>query len=114
MASLPLGEGTNGPIYEIADLLVSCVTRWADERCIAHKEGKAPDLEELDRCMTGLVGLFPAAQNGIPPRRCGHSFIVHADNRTGKELLKGNLDRWAHEVTPVPFDLGSPENDIPF
>jgi hypothetical protein len=112
--SASLGECSNGPMHEISDLLVSCVTRWADERCIAHKEGKAPDLEELDKCMTQLVGLFPPGQHGIPPRRCGHSFIVHAGNRTGKELLKDNLDGWAHEVTPVPFDLGSPENDIPF
>jgi hypothetical protein len=112
--SASLGECSTGPMHEIADLLVSCVTRWADERCIAHKEGKAPDLEELDRCMTNLVGLFPVGQNGIPPRRCGHSFIVHAGNRTGKELLKDNLDGSPHEVTPVSFDLGPPENDIPF
>jgi hypothetical protein len=88
--SASLSECSNGPIHEIADLLVSCVTRWADERCIAHKEGKAPDLEELDRCMTGLLNLFPPGRSGIPRRRCGHSFIVHAGNRTGKELLRDN------------------------
>jgi hypothetical protein len=37
-----------------------------------------------------------------------------AASRAGKELLRDHLDGWAHEVTPVPFDLGSPENDIPF
>jgi hypothetical protein len=112
--SASLGECSNGPVHEIADLLTSCVTRWADERCIFHKQGKAPDLEELDTCMGSLVGLFPIGKRGVPPRRCGHSFIVHAGNRTGKELLYDNLDRWAHEVNPVVFDLGSSKDDIPF
>ena len=49
--SASLGECSTGAVHEISDLLVSCVTRWADERCIAHKAGKADDLEELDRCM---------------------------------------------------------------
>jgi hypothetical protein len=90
-----LGVCSNGPLHEIADLVVSCTTRWADERCMAHKGGKAPDLDELDRCMSELVPLFPVGQAAsIPPRRCGHSVVVHAGNRTGKELLRDNLDRW--------------------
>jgi len=112
--SASLGECSNGPIHEIADLLVSCVTRWADQRCMAQKDGKAADLEELDRCMRELVHLFPIGQAGVPPRRCGHSFIVHAGNRTGKELLHDNLDQWAHELKPPALDLGSAEDDIPF
>jgi len=34
--SASLGEWSNGPAHEIADLIVSCVTRWADEQCIDH------------------------------------------------------------------------------
>lgn len=112
--SASLGECSNGPMHEIADLLVSCVTRWADERCMDHKEGKAPNLEELNNCVAKLIDLFPIGQEGIPPRRSGHSMVVHAANRTGKEVLKDNLDRWAHGLRPPAFDLGSPADDIPF
>jgi hypothetical protein len=112
--SASLGECSNGPVHEIADMLVSCVTRWADERCIAHKEGKAPNLEELDQCMAELVELFPVSEQGVPPKRRGHSIVVHAGNRTGKELLHSNLDRWVHGLNPVAFDLGSAKDDIPF
>jgi hypothetical protein len=108
-----LGECSNGPVHEIADLLTSCVTRWADERCIAHKGGKASDLAELDGCMADLLDLFPIGSPGVPPRRCGHSFIVHAGNRTGKELLHDHLDRWAHELEPTP-PASAPADDIPF
>lgn len=104
--SASLGECSNGPVHEISDLLVSCVTRWADEACIAHKDGKAPDLEELDGCVANLVDLFPIGQDSIPPRRCGHSIVVHAGNRTGKELLRANLDRWISQ-------LPSRTNEIP-
>lgn len=113
--SASLGECSNGPMHEIADLLVSCVTRWADERCMAQKGGKAPDLEELDQCVAELINLFPVGQQSIPPRRTGHSMVVHAGNRTGKELLKDNLDAWAHNLKkPEAFDLGSTAEDIPF
>src|SRR6476619_5692358 len=57
--SASLGECSNGPMHEISDLLTSSVTRWADERRIAHKGGKAPNLPELDECMRKLIGLFP-------------------------------------------------------
>jgi hypothetical protein len=110
--SSSLGECSNGPVHEIADLIVSCVTRWADQRCISHKAGNAPDLEELDKCMVYLRDVFPAADGGIPPRRRGHSMVVHAGNRTGKELLYDNLDRWLRELTP-PFDLTA-GTEIPF
>ena len=109
--SASLGECSNGPIHEIADLLTSCVTRWADERCILHKKGKAPDLEELDDCMANLIGLFPVAEHGARPRRRGHSIVVHAGNRTGKELLHGNIDRWARDLEQPS---ASPSDDIPF
>ncbi|HWC08285.1 MAG TPA: hypothetical protein VG458_04470, partial [Solirubrobacterales bacterium] len=84
-------------------------------RSSAHKEGKAPDLEELNQCVADLIDLFPVGQQSIPPRRSGHSMVVHAGNRTGKELLKDNLDHWAHNLTrPHAFDLGSRADDIPF
>lgn len=53
--SASLGECSNGPLHEIADLLTSCTTRWADERCMAQKNGRAPDREELDSCMANLI-----------------------------------------------------------
>jgi hypothetical protein len=99
--SSSLGACSNGPMHEIADLLVSCVSRWADERCMAHKGGKAPDIEELDACMVYLRDLFPVGQAGIPPRRAGHSIVVHAGNRTGKEVLRDNVDRWLQDLTPA-------------
>jgi hypothetical protein len=100
--SASLGECSNGPMHEISDLLVSCVTRWADERCMDHKDGKAPNLEELDGCVAKLIDLFPVGKESIPPRRSGHSMVVHAANRTGKEVLKGNLDQWAYDLPPRP------------
>jgi hypothetical protein len=110
--SSSLGVCSNGPAHEIADLVVSCVSRWADERCMSHKDGKAPELEELDACMVHLRDLFPPGLGGVPPRRRGHSIVVHAANRTGKELLHANLDGWLRDLTP-PFDLGTGE-EIPF
>jgi hypothetical protein len=112
--SASLGVCSNGPLHEIADLLVSCTTRWADERCMNHKGGKAPDLEELDRCMSQLVRLFPAGQGGLPPRRCGHSVVVHAGNRTGKELLRDNVDRWMNDLTSGGGSASDPRTEIPF
>lgn len=110
--SASLAACSNGPLHEIADLLVSCTTRWADERCKAHKGGKAPDLEELNRCMAELVPLFPAGQgNSIPPRRRGHSVVVHAGNRTGKEVLRDNVDRWMNELLSAGT---SASEEIPF
>ncbi len=110
--SRSLGVCSNGPVHEIADLLVSCTTRWADERCMAHKSGNAPDLEELDRCMAELVPLFPVAPTSIPPRRGGHSVVVHAGNRTGKELLRDNLDPWLNNLTSA--SNSDPSEEIPF
>ncbi len=112
--SASLGECSNGPVHEISDLLVSCVTRWADEHCMAHKNGKAPDLEELNGCVAKLIDLFPIGQQSIPPRRCGYSMVVHAANRTGKEVLKDNLDRWANDLRSGTLNLTSDEDGIPF
>jgi hypothetical protein len=109
--SASLGECSNGPMHEIADLLTSCTTRWADERCMAHKGGHAPDRVELDDCMTTLIDLFPIGKDSVPPRRRGHSIVVHAGNRTGKEILHGSIDRWANELKQAP---GPPSNDMPF
>jgi hypothetical protein len=86
-------------------------TWWADERCSAHKGGKPKDLEELDACMGSLIELFPVGSEGIPPRRCGHSFIVHAANLTGKELLHDHLDRWAYDLAKP---VSAANDDIPF
>jgi hypothetical protein len=93
-----LSTCSHGPLHEISDLLTSCTTRWADERCSAHKGGKPQDLEELDACMASLVQLFPVGATGVPPRRRGYSIVAHAGGRTGRELLRDNLDRWMHEL----------------
>lgn len=79
---------------------------------MSHKAGNAPDLAEINECMAYLRDVFPAAEGGIPPRRRGHSMVVHAGNRTGKELLHDNLDRWLRGLTP-PFDLNAGA-EIPF
>jgi hypothetical protein len=110
--SASLAECSNGPLHEIADLLTSCVTRWADERCAAHKDGKPRDLEELDQCMSELVGLFPVGAQGFRPKRCGHSIIVHTQNLTGKDLLHDNVDRWAHDLAKSAPN--AQVDDIPF
>lgn|GEM_PF-2487909 len=110
--SASLAACSNGPLHEIADLVVSCTARWADERCMEHKGGKASDVAELNNCMTDLIDLFPVAPNWIPPRRCGYSIIVHAGNRTGKELLRDNVDDWASELESAAAKRRS--SDIPF
>lgn len=112
--SASLMECSNGPIHEIADLVVSCTTRWADERCKEHNGGEPPDVVELNDCMSNLIDLFPVAPDWIPPRRCGYSMVVHAGNRTGKELLRDNLDDWANELASSEAKIGSPGTDIPF
>jgi hypothetical protein len=79
-----------------------------------HKDGKAPDVVELNDCMTNLIDLFPPAPDLIPRRRCGYSFIVHAGNRTGKELLRDNLDDWASGLESAASRGSDPGADIPF
>jgi hypothetical protein len=111
--SRSLAECANGPMHEIADLLTSCVTRWADARCVAHKDGTAPNLPELDQCMANLIQLFPTGGSSLPPRRCGYSMVVHTQNKTGKELLRDNLDRWANDLMQ-PTPSNSLPDDIPF
>jgi hypothetical protein len=61
--------------------------------------------------MADLIGLFPVAERGVRPKRRGHSIVVHAGNRTGKELLHGNIDRWAQDLKQPS---ASPSDDIPF
>jgi hypothetical protein len=113
-----LTASCEGPLNEIADLIVSAMTRWAGGRC-AEIKGKAfPERAELDANMRSLVGLFPSAPRAIPKRRQGYSVITHTANRTGQELLYANVDRWLNELEPpqplpaaTPYD---PEDDIPF
>jgi hypothetical protein len=64
--SASLLECSNGPVHEIADLLTSCVTRWADERCIHHKGGKADDVAELDSCVSRIGRSIPYWRRGAP------------------------------------------------
>jgi hypothetical protein len=108
-----LGGCSNGPAHEIADLAVSCVTRWADEHCIAYKGARRLILRSWTRGMSHLIDLFPVGQGGIPPRRRGHSIVVHAGNRTGKELLRDHVDLWAQQVMAANSPSG-PATDIPF
>jgi hypothetical protein len=104
-----------GSLNEIADLLVSAVTRWAGYRCVEHKGGKAPEMEELARDCRAVRDLFPPSPTAIPARWQGYSVITFTQNKTGKELLYDNVDRWLREL-PEPDESGSAAggDDIPF
>lgn len=103
-----------GPLHEIADLLTSAITRWADVRCSAHKGGKADDLPELERCARAVINLFPIGIDGVPPRRRGFSMVTHTKNQTGKELLRDNLDRWVADLSRSSATGQGDQVNIPF
>jgi hypothetical protein len=96
--SASLTAASEGPLNEIADLLVSTTTRWAGARCAIAKGRQMPEQAELDRDMLAIVERFPASPTSIPTRRRGYSIITHTGNRTGKELLYDNIDRWLNEL----------------
>jgi hypothetical protein len=110
--SAALGSAGSGPLIEIADLLTSAMTRWADGRAAAHKGGKVPELAELDADARSLIDLFPIGVPDTPPRRRGYSIITHNENRSGKEVLRDQIDRWAADLkTWAPLQLAAVDLD---
>lgn len=98
-----------GPLIEVADLVVSCMTRWAGMRCAVERGKDVPERQEVDRDVAGIVDLFPTSGTSVPPRRQGYSVIVHREQRTGKELLHGKVDAWLNALPQR-----SHPDDIPF
>jgi hypothetical protein len=88
----------DGALNEIADMTVSCITRWAGARAAAHRGKTVPDLEGLDREAGEIIGCFPCSPT-TPPRRQGFSLVTFKDNRTGKEVLAAHIDAWAQEIS---------------
>jgi hypothetical protein len=91
-----------GPLVEIADLVVSAVTRWPGARSAAHKGRSIPELGELAVDCRSLRDLFPSRPSTTPPRWQGYSFITFTANRTGKEFLYDNVDGWLRELPEPP------------
>jgi hypothetical protein len=96
-----------GPLIEIADLVISALTRWAGARCQAHQVKNVPELSELERDCAALRDLFPT-KTSIAQRWRGYSIVTFRENRTGKELLYRHLDQWLREL---PMPIGSSEGD---
>jgi hypothetical protein len=119
----------HGPLVEIADLVISGLTRWAGARCQAHRLKNVPELSELERDCAALREHFPT-KGSIGRCWRGYSIVTFRENRTGKELLYDNLDRWLRDLPAaadhrsengISLDELAPENedvppddDIPF
>jgi hypothetical protein len=98
-SSLTAADG--GPLNEIADLIVSAITRWAGGRCAQTRGKSVAERDELDTDVRAIIARFPASPNTIPTRRQGFSVITHTGNRTGKELLYDNVDGWLNDLETV-------------
>lgn len=85
-----------GAFVEIADLVVSCMTRWLAMKCAAELGREVPDLTELESNATHLINLFPAMPCELPARRQGVSIIAHKDRE--KNVLYKHIDRWTHAL----------------
>jgi hypothetical protein len=86
----------HGPLHEIADFIGGGLTLFAGVRCADHR-GKAVDAGR--RATHDLCGpiapLLPRRPGSA--KRLGWSVVVHTRQRTGKELLRGNLEGWLDE-----------------
>jgi hypothetical protein len=86
-----------GACNEIADFVVSAFTRWAGGRCAAHVSGACADLSEHDRCARALAPIFPVKPSTFGRRR-GYSIVTFTQQRTGRELLRTNVETWLRET----------------
>jgi hypothetical protein len=93
-----LTAANEGPLTEIADLIVSAITRWAGGRCAETRGKSFAERTELDTDLRAIIARFPASPTTIPTRRQGFSVITHTGNRTGKELLYDNVDHWLNNL----------------
>lgn len=90
----------NGPVVEIADLVVGAMTQWAGAKCAAYNGRVAEKLPQLERECGSLRPLFPA-KSSLPECWRGYSIITFNQNRTGRELLGDHIDAWFREL-PQP------------
>jgi hypothetical protein len=112
--SASLYAACDGPLIEIADMLVSTVTRWAGGRCLTHKGGRVDEYAELARDCRAVRNLLPPSPTTIPTRWQGYSVVTFTRNKTGKELLFNNIDSWLREL-PDPTPPTTPmDDDLPF
>lgn len=93
-----LTAAADGPIVEVADLLVSSLTRWAGARCAVERGRTVGELSELEADVSAVASLFPASPSSTPTRRQGYSVIVHTGGRTGNEMLARYVDRWLNDL----------------
>jgi hypothetical protein len=101
----------DGALNEIADMTISCVTRWAGARAALKRGKTVQEVSELDREAGAIVGRFPCAPGVMPSRRQGFSLITHKANRTGKEILAAHIDAWAREIEDLPAPPTTVEDD---
>jgi hypothetical protein len=105
----------DGALNEIADMTISCITRWAGARAAAHLGKTVRELPDLDREAREIIAHFPCAPGVMPSRRQGYSLITHKENRTGKEILAAHIDGWTREIEDLPDPPAAVEDDdIPF
>jgi hypothetical protein len=109
-----LHHSHDGALNEIADMTISCITRWVGARAAAHRGKAVAEVDELDREAAAIIDLFPCSPTAIPTRRQGYSLITFKDNRTGKEVLAANIDRWARDLADPPAADAEADDDIPF
>jgi hypothetical protein len=87
---------SGGPAMEIADLVGSVTSRWAEAMVAVTRGREIPDLEELEAAMAALAPLFPSHPNS--DRRRGYSIVAHNDRRHGREIIYDNVDSWLGEL----------------
>lgn len=103
----------DGALNEIADMTISCITRWAGARAAAHRGKTVRDLADFDRDAAQIIGRFPCASSKSPACRRGYSLITHSRDRP-QNVLRAHIDAWAREIDNPPDPPATvADDDIP-
>lgn len=101
-SSRSLTAASGGPLVEIADMVVSTLTRWAACRCAEERGKQIGERDELDVACRAVMGLFPANPRSGGAQRRGYSIVTHTKDLTGKELLRDRIDPWINGLLVEP------------